>query len=328
MHRRLARKHLVYVVAFSLVLAVCAAAGSLYVDYRQDLGEVDAALARIERSYLPAIASSVFDFNLQQLELQLNGVVQFRDVTYLDVTDAPGGERHILAAAGDPAATADLIRDYPLVREASGTARDLGTLRVHASFERARSRLLTRAILVLGVSVLETLLIGLCVLWIVQVLTVRRLTRIAQFTEAYLDESSAHRPKVTIPEELALIAALTRSVAQIIDETDAKLVVAWSHTGLAARLLSKARVDVPIIVFTPSKLTCRQMCLHYGVMPFCRPAPEDIKELAEIAEKIIYENDWAAPGDQTVLLAGRPLTAPGTNNAIMIHNLSETQPLI
>jgi len=148
------------------------------------------------------------------------------------------------------------------------------------------------------------------------------INRIAQATEAYMDQIDGVRPRVGTEKELALIAALARSVAQIIDDTNAKLVVAWSHTGVAARLLSKARIDVPIIVFTPSKLTGRQMCFHYGVVPFCRPAPADIKELAEIADQVILENRWAEPNDQIILLAGRPLTAPGTPNALMVHKVS------
>jgi pyruvate kinase len=146
--------------------------------------------------------------------------------------------------------------------------------------------------------------------------------RIARVTEAFLDASSELRPKIVTSQELALAAAMARSVAQLVDDTEAGLVAVWSQTGEAAQLLSKARIDVPIVALSSSERVCRQMCLHYGVIPRCRPVPDSIDEFARLADEVALETKWVRPQDKIVLVAGSPLGESGTTNAIVIHTVA------
>jgi pyruvate kinase len=147
--------------------------------------------------------------------------------------------------------------------------------------------------------------------------------RIARVTEAYLDKQfTIVQPKSTTTEDFALTAAVARSVRQLVEDIDAKLVAVWSQSGSSARFLSKARIDVPILAFSSDERSCRQMCLHYGVIPCCRPIPEDIRHFTYLVDKLIIENNWAQPGDRIVLVAGRPLSAAGTTNSIHVHNIN------
>ncbi|OQA01120.1 MAG: Pyruvate kinase I [Planctomycetes bacterium ADurb.Bin412] len=150
---------------------------------------------------------------------------------------------------------------------------------------------------------------------------VRTITKIAKVTESFMDQIDLPRPKIETNHELAVTAAIARTVAQMIDEIGAKLVAVWSQTGSTAQLLSKARIDVPIIAMSSDEFACRQMSLHYGVIPVCIPVPGDIREFSDLADKLSLENQLAQPGDPVVLIAGRPLGAPGTTNAIMVHTL-------
>jgi len=146
--------------------------------------------------------------------------------------------------------------------------------------------------------------------------------RIARVTEAFLDASSEIRPMMETSRELAVTAAMARSVARFIDDIDARLVAVWSQTGAAAQLLSKARIDVPIVAFSSNERVCRQMCLHYGVIPRCRPVPDSIDEFARLIDKVALESAWVSPKDKVVLVAGSPLGRSGTTNAIVIHNVA------
>lgn len=154
------------------------------------------------------------------------------------------------------------------------------------------------------------------------VAAVQTIRKIARVTEAYLDQSHEPRPKIDTSQELALTAAMARSVAQIVDDTDARLVVVWSQNGSAARLLSKARIDEPILAFSSDERICRQMALHYGVIPRCHSVPEDIPWFAQMVNEMILEHKWAQAGDQIVLVTGRPLGAAGTTNAILVHTIT------
>ncbi len=146
--------------------------------------------------------------------------------------------------------------------------------------------------------------------------------RIAQYTEAYLDESDAVYPKIDTTADLLQTAAMVHSVAQITEDIDAKLVALWSQSGSTARLLSKARIDVPILAFSSDERICRQMCLHYGVIPRCRPVPSDTERFTSLVDNLILERRWAQQGDIIVLVAGRPIGTAGKTNAIMLHTVS------
>jgi len=146
--------------------------------------------------------------------------------------------------------------------------------------------------------------------------------RIARVTEAYLDKQhTVIHHKSTTSGELALTAAVARSVGQLVEDIDAKLVAVWSQSGSSARFLSKTRIDVPILALSSDERSCRQMCLHYGVIPCCQPIPEDISQFTSLVDKLILDNNWAQAGDRIILVPGQPISAPGTANSIHIHNI-------
>ena len=92
---------------------------------------------------------------------------------------------------------------------------------------------------------------------------VKTICRIANVTEAFLDENKHIHPRAVTIDVLAITAAIARSVAQIVDDVRPKLVAVWSQTGSSAGLLSKARIDTPVLVFSSNERLCRQMSLHY-----------------------------------------------------------------
>ena len=110
-------------------------------------------------------------------------------------------------------------------------------------------------------------------------------------------------------------------VGQLVEDIDAKLVAVWSQSGSSARLLSKARIDVPILALSSDEKSCRQMCLHYGVIPCCQPIPEDIKQFTCLVDRLVLENNWAQTGDRIILVAGQPISTAGTTNFIHVHNI-------
>ncbi|MHC4265824.1 MAG: pyruvate kinase [Planctomycetota bacterium] len=150
----------------------------------------------------------------------------------------------------------------------------------------------------------------------------KTIQRIAAVTENYIEQTHITHLKTTTPDDLIQTAAMARSVAQIIEDTDIKLVAAWSETGSTARLLSKNRIDVPILAFSSSERACFHMCLHYGVIPRCQPRPENIEEFTKLAQKIILERKWANPSDKIIIVSGEHLGAAGTTNTILIHTLT------
>jgi pyruvate kinase len=150
---------------------------------------------------------------------------------------------------------------------------------------------------------------------------VRTICRIAKVTEKYLDESNEPRPKIETDEEFAAQAALARNVAHLIDDIKSKLVVVWTESAQSVQLLSKSRIDVPIIAFCSDQNLCRQMSLHYGVIALCKPRPDDLDAFIKMVNTEVLEKNWAGISDQILILPGNDILEDETSKALLIHSL-------
>ena len=148
---------------------------------------------------------------------------------------------------------------------------------------------------------------------------VKTIGRIARVTEAYLDKHSERHPRTATSEELRVTESISRSVGYVVDDIGPRLVVVWSESGGAARLLSKARIDVPILALSSRQKVCRQMCLDYGVIPCCLPIPRTVDEFVSMTDELLVARELAKAGDKVVLVAGQPLGEPGRTNTLVVH---------
>jgi pyruvate kinase len=153
---------------------------------------------------------------------------------------------------------------------------------------------------------------------------VRTISRISRVTEAYLDKHDQMHPRTTTTEDLRQTESISRSVGYIVDDIEPKLVVVWSQSGSSARLLSKARIDVPILALSSNQKVCRQMCLDYGVIPYCMPVPNTFQEFVDTVNELLLSSNRSRVGDKIVIVAGQPLGEPGGTNIIAVHTVTGT----
>lgn len=155
---------------------------------------------------------------------------------------------------------------------------------------------------------------------------VKTIGRIARTTETWLDSHANKHPRTTTTDDLRVTESIARSVGYVVDDISPALVVVWSEHGESARLLSKARIDVPILALSSDAKRCRQMCLDYGVLPYCLPIPPTVDEFVKIADELLVSRQLAKSGDKVVLVAGQPLGRPGKTNTIVVHVVAGPQP--
>ncbi|HPP56889.1 MAG TPA: pyruvate kinase [Anaerohalosphaeraceae bacterium] len=143
-------------------------------------------------------------------------------------------------------------------------------------------------------------------------------------TEAYLDRLHLPRPPIETDPALKTLSVIARFAAQMLDEIPCALVAVATKTGTTARLLSKARIDVPIVSFCPDERTNRQMGLHYGVIGVYSPFVSTLAEFTEYAEKTVLKHGWAKAGQQILLLPGQDLLSGQDSQAVILHTLQES----
>jgi len=151
--------------------------------------------------------------------------------------------------------------------------------------------------------------------------SVEAVSHICRTVEAWQDQQNLPRPMVETEAGLTELAATTRAVAQMLDHVKAAMVVVWTTGGQTVKLLSKARVDVPILAICPDLLVSRQVSLHYGAVSICRPKAKDAYAFIDMALKLITENGWAKPSDRILFALGKEILNTNTPMAIFLRTL-------
>lgn len=149
--------------------------------------------------------------------------------------------------------------------------------------------------------------------------------RIASVTENFVDKDKDIQRRTIETDESALTTTIAHSVGIIVKDISAKLVAVWSQTGTTVRLLSKERINAPILALSSDQQTCNQMSLHYGVIPRCQPIPENIIEFSQIVDRYIIDRKWAQVGEKVVLVVGQRIGIAGATNAVIVHTISDSQ---
>jgi pyruvate kinase len=147
---------------------------------------------------------------------------------------------------------------------------------------------------------------------------------IADTTESYIaaQATDSVAPPLRL-KTMSLSTALAKGVWQMVHELKPKLVVLWSTTGMTARIFSKARFPVPLIVLSSDHRTLRRMALHYGITPREMPPPANFTELVARADDLLRDQDFASPGDRILVVGGKSMGIPGTLDGIAIHTVGE-----
>jgi pyruvate kinase len=150
---------------------------------------------------------------------------------------------------------------------------------------------------------------------------VKSLAHICRVSEAYQDTFNTPRPAMQTVPDLEAMQAIARCVAQMLDEVKAKCVAVWADSPDFLRLLSKARVDVPVLALTNKALAARQSALYYGVISMEHSAISSYEQWVERVEKIVEDNHLAEPGDKILMIPPLSVLSKNTQNALILHTI-------
>jgi pyruvate kinase len=148
-------------------------------------------------------------------------------------------------------------------------------------------------------------------------LVTRMMARIV--TEA--EGSAFYRPLSSEqPGQRANVAeAVARAACDIARDVDARVLVAFTESGLSARYASKARPSMPIVAFSPNASTRRRLALLWGVIPCPIDNLRDADEMVDRANAFLLSNGLVSPGDKFVAVFGAPVGVSGSTNSLRVR---------
>ncbi|MEI6101589.1 MAG: pyruvate kinase alpha/beta domain-containing protein, partial [Eubacteriales bacterium] len=123
--------------------------------------------------------------------------------------------------------------------------------------------------------------------------------------------------------DLSLIPDVTNAISHAscttAYEVGAAAIIAVTHSGSTARMISKFRPSIPIIGCSPVDIVLRQMNMSWGVTPVHVDRAENSDELFALAVSRAQEEGLITNGDVVVITGGVPLGVSGTTNMLKVH---------
>ena len=142
------------------------------------------------------------------------------------------------------------------------------------------------------------------------VLSVEMLRRIAGRTERWLDAGPERqriddRLDVSMDEGDPWLAGLVAGVEDVVRRLDAAAVVGWTTSGETARLLSRGRLRVPLVMLTDDVAIARSMRMLAGVRPVLVDADPGAGDgFIHVADEAMRELGLVEAGASVVFLHG------------------------
>jgi len=149
--------------------------------------------------------------------------------------------------------------------------------------------------------------------------TVKTMTTIIDETEDSAYDDLMIRDDVRGESDVdEVMSEMARLLAE---EVGATIILAASLSGDTARLISRHRPELPILVATSTERTRRQMNLSWGVVPFMLEPCRSIEELVERSLVHLKKEKRVKKGQKVIVVAGEPVGQSGNLNVLEVREV-------
>jgi C4-dicarboxylate-specific signal transduction histidine kinase len=175
----LGRRLLLNIICFSFFITLMASGIIIYSDYRAGIKQISSSISRIEAVYLPSISFSLWNYDYNQLLLQLKGINNFPGVVACQVIDEKG---HQVQSFGE-IKNHEIVEQYhfPLTYNDQGITQPLGKLIIAITKEEVYKNLIDKIIVIIGSQFFKTITVSLFILFLVYKMITRHLNQMSNW---------------------------------------------------------------------------------------------------------------------------------------------------
>jgi pyruvate kinase len=115
--------------------------------------------------------------------------------------------------------------------------------------------------------------------------------------------------------------AISHATCMTAMDLKARAIVAVTHSGRTARLISRFRPECPIIATTVFPRSLRQLALSWGVYPILVDEIFETDAMFELGMNKALESGFVSNGDVVVITGGTPIGMSGTTNTLKVQTI-------
>ncbi|MDA7746379.1 ATP-binding protein [Psychromonas sp.] len=167
-----------YILICSSVLAVLITSIQLLFDYQQDLGKINTSIDQIESSFVQPLAVSLWNFDKEQIDIQSKGIMNLPYMQFVKVHEVVGNTEVAMSQQGTIKEKYDISKTFDLVHQ----GQVVGTLFVAASLDQVYGQLIEKSVLILISQTIKTMVVSICILFIIYYMVIRHINKIALYT--------------------------------------------------------------------------------------------------------------------------------------------------
>jgi len=172
---KLTKRLLLYILLCSAFVSVCSTFVQLYSFFQDDLSLLEQRFENIEKSYIPSIASSLWDFNKPLVAQQIQGIVDLPDIGLVRVENDFDYQEQF----GNAEIVAKKFVEFPIVFD----GKSVGKLQVYADYQDIYNRLWQQAGFILTSEFIKIFIIAFFIIIIVDKLITRHLFQITRYAQ-------------------------------------------------------------------------------------------------------------------------------------------------
>lgn len=117
--------------------------------------------------------------------------------------------------------------------------------------------------------------------------------------------------------------AITLAAADVAQFIGTKFICVFTESGDTVRRMSRLRIPIPILGFTPSAAVRRRMELTWGADSYEVARQKTTDEMFTQVDEVLLGTGRAAIGDTVLIIAGSPPGVVGSTNTLRVHRVGE-----
>ena len=125
-----------------------------------------------------------------------------------------------------------------------------------------------------------------------------------------------------IDEAHPIDEVMTNLSRTLSEDIGASLILTASLSGSTARLISRNRPELPVVVTVNDDRVHRQLALSWGVVPLMLEECNTIEELVERSLLLLKRQELVSSGDKIVIVAGEPVGHAGHVNLLEVRDVA------
>lgn len=141
-----------------------------------------------------------------------------------------------------------------------------------------------------------------------------------------IERSGRWHPPVKAPDNVrapanAVAAAMCHAACDIAVDVGAVAIIAFTKTGLTARLVARNRPHIPILAISPEQGTVSRLSLVWGIHAMHGALVSRLDDLIDMLRVILVGQGLFPQGAKVVLVGGHPISVGGATNFVKVMEL-------